>query len=91
MGLTNWANSPDGKILKSDVVIAKNYLTADELSDLGTIVNAYLDLAERRAKRRIPMPMEVWANRLDIFLQADVRALSRMMTFAAMFTAFKSG
>jgi len=75
MGLTSWANSPDGKILKSDVIIAKNYLIADELSDLGAIVNAYLDLAERRAKRRIPMTMEDWANRLDIFLQADDREL----------------
>jgi len=75
MGLTSWANSPDGKILKSDVTIAKNYLTAEELADLGAIVNAYLDLAERRAKRRIPMIMEDWANRLDIFLQADDREL----------------
>ncbi|ACV61885.1 conserved hypothetical protein [Desulfofarcimen acetoxidans DSM 771] len=75
MGLTSWANSPDGKILKSDVTIAKNYLTAEELADLGAIVNAYLDLAERRAKRRIPMTMEDWANRLDIFLQADDREL----------------
>jgi hypothetical protein len=75
MGLTSWANSPDGKILKSDVVIAKNYLTVEELADLGAIVNAYLDLAERRAKRRIPMTMEDWANRLDIFLQADDREL----------------
>ena len=55
--------------------IAKNYLTAEELADLGAIVNAYLDLAERRAKRRIPMTMEDWANRLDIFLQADEREL----------------
>lgn len=75
MGLTSWTNSPDGKILKSDVVIAKNYLTSEELADLGAIVNAYLELAERRAKRRIPMTMEDWANRLDIFLQADDRKL----------------
>jgi len=75
MGLTSWANSPDGKILKSDVVVAKNYLTSEELAELGAIVNAYLELAERRAKRRIPMTMEDWANRLDIFLQADDREL----------------
>lgn len=73
MGLTNWSNSPDGKILKSDVTIAKNYLTEEELGELGRIVNAYLDLAENRANRRIPMAMEDWAKRLDIFLQADDR------------------
>jgi len=75
MGLTSWANSPDGKILKSDVTIAKNYLTEAELDELGRIVNAYLDLAESRAKRRIPMTMEDWAKRLDIFLQADDREI----------------
>lgn len=75
MGLTSWANSPDGKILKSDVTIAKNYLTASELDELGRIVNAYLELAESRAKRRIPMTMEDWAKRLDIFLQADDREI----------------
>lgn len=71
MGLTNWAKSPDGKILKSDVAVAKNYLTAEELKELGLIVNAFLDLAERRARRKIPMTMEDWAKRLDIFLNAD--------------------
>lgn len=75
MGLTTWAKAPDGKILKSDVVVAKNYLTASELEDLGRIVSAYLDLAEGRAKRRIPMTMEDWAKRLDIFLSADERQL----------------
>ena len=75
MGLTSWANSPDGRILKSDVTIAKNYLTESELDELGRIVNAYLDLAESRAKRRIPMTMEDWAKRLDIFLQADDREI----------------
>ncbi|GAB1432153.1 virulence RhuM family protein [Spirochaetota bacterium] len=73
MGLTTWANSPKGKILKSDVNIAKNYLTEAELDDLGRIVNAYLDLAESRAKRKIPMTMKDWAKRLDIFLSADER------------------
>ena len=73
MGLTTWAKAPKGKILKSDVNVAKNYLTEAELDDLGRIVNAYLDLAESRAKRRIPMTMEDWANRIDIFLSADER------------------
>ena len=75
MGLTTWAKAPGGKILKSDVVVAKNYLTEEELADLGRIVNAYLDLAESRAKRRVPMTMEDWAKRLDIFLSADEREL----------------
>jgi hypothetical protein len=75
MGLTNWANSPKGKIVKSDVSVAKNYLSESEMDDLGRIVNAYLDLAEGRAKRKIPMNMEDWANRLDIFLSADDREI----------------
>ncbi len=75
MGLTSWKNSPNGKILKSDVTIAKNYLTKDELDSLGRIVNAYLDLAENRAKRKIPMTMEDWAKRLDLFLQHDDREI----------------
>lgn len=73
MGLTTWENSPDGKIVKTDVSVAKNYLTETELESLGRIVNAYLDLAEDRAKRHIPMTMENWANRLDKFLEADER------------------
>ncbi len=73
MGLTTWSKAPVGKILKSDVVVGKNYLTESELADLGRIVNAYLDLAESRAKRRVPMTMEAWAARLDIFLSADDR------------------
>lgn len=73
MGLTTWAKAPNGKILKSDVVVAKNYLTEAEMEDLGLIVNAYLDLAESRANRRVPMTMEDWAKRLDIFLSADER------------------
>ncbi|MDR2169255.1 MAG: virulence RhuM family protein, partial [Planctomycetaceae bacterium] len=73
MGLTSWENCPDGKIVKTDVAIAKNYLTETELESLGRIVNAYLDLAEDRAKRHIPMTMEDWAKRLDKFLEADDR------------------
>ncbi|MEN9444991.1 MAG: hypothetical protein RIS47_1882 [Bacteroidota bacterium] len=75
MGLTSWRNSPEGKILKSDVSIVKNYLTKDELASLGRIVNAYLELAEIRAKRQIPMTMEDWAKRLDLFLQFDDREI----------------
>jgi hypothetical protein len=66
MGLTSWENSPNGKIMKSDVSVAKNYLTKAELESLGRIVNAYLELAEDRAKRKIPMSMEDWAKRLDL-------------------------
>jgi len=73
MGLVSWENSPDGKILKTDVVVAKNYLTEKELASLGRIVNAYLDLAEDRAQRQIPMTMDDWAKRLDVFLSADDR------------------
>lgn len=73
MGLTNWKNSPNGKILETDVVIAKNYLSKDELDSLERIVSAFLDLAEDRAKRGIPMTMEDWANRIDKFLLADDR------------------
>ena len=71
MGLTNWENSPSGRIVKSDVSIAKNYLTEAELQNLGLLVNAYLDLAERRAQSRTPMTMESWASHLDLILQAD--------------------
>lgn len=73
MGLTAWKNSPEGKVLKTDVSIAKNYLTKNEMESLGRIVNAYLDLAEERAKRKIPMTMQDWAKRLDLFLEYDDR------------------
>lgn len=69
MGLTSWERSPNGKIFKSDVSKAKNYLTKDELDSLGRIVNAFLDAAEDFAKRKIPMTMEDWAKRLDMFLE----------------------
>ena len=71
MGLTTWKNSPNGKILETDVVIAKNYLNTKELESLELIVSAFLDLAENRAKRHIPMTMEDWATRIDKFLLAD--------------------
>ena len=75
MGLTSWDNAPDGKILKTDVTIAKNYLSKDELDALSRIVNAFLELAESRAKRNIPMTMEDWALRLDAFLEFDDREI----------------
>lgn len=75
MGLTAWENSPNGRILKTDVAIAKNYLNKDELESLGRIVNAYLELAEERAQRKIPMTMEDWAKRLDMFLEFDEREI----------------
>ena len=84
MGLTSWKAAPDGKIMKSDVVVAKNYLTEDELHSLERIVSAYLDLAEDRARRHIPMTMKDWAKRLDIFLMADDRAI---LTDAGSITA----
>lgn len=73
MGLTSWKYSPDGKIMKSDVSIAKNYLSKEEMEDLGRIVSAFLDLAESRAKRKIPMTMQDWEERIDKFLLADDR------------------
>ena len=73
MGLTTWASAPDGKIVKSDVSIAKNYLREEEMRSLERIVSAYLDLAEDRAERHIPMTMEDWSKRLDLFLMAADR------------------
>ena len=73
MGLTTWEAAPDGKIVKSDVSIAKNYLSEQEMKSLERIVSAYLDLAEDRAERHIPMTMEDWSKRLDLFLMADDR------------------
>ena len=70
MGLTSWENAPDGKIVKPDVSIAKNYLKRVELEDMGKLVNSVLDLAERMANRHIPMTMEDWAKRIDIILEA---------------------
>ena len=75
MGLTTWAAAPDGKIVKSDVSIAKNYLNEQEMRSLERIVSAYLDLAEDRAERHIPMTMEDWSKRLDLFLMADDREI----------------
>lgn len=73
MGLTTWENSPTGKILKSDVSIAKNYLNKDEVDALGKIVNGYLDFAEDMAKRKIPMTMSDWASHLNDILKINRR------------------
>lgn len=73
MGLTTWENAPNGKIVKPDVSIAKNYLKESELEDMGRIVNSFLDLAEDMAKRHIPMTMEDWAKRIDKFLDITDR------------------
>lgn len=75
MGLTTWEAAPEGKIVKSDVSIAKNYLSEQEMKSLERIVSAYLDLAEDRAERHIPMTMEDWSKRLDLFLMADDREI----------------
>ena len=69
MGLTTWKNAPNGKIVKADVSIAKNYLSVDEMQELNEIVSMYLDYATRQARRHIPMTMEDWASKLDAFLQ----------------------
>ena len=75
MGLTTWENAPDGKIVKTDVSISKNYLKQMELEDMGRIVTAVLEFAESRAKRHIPMTMEDWAKRIDAYLSSDERPL----------------
>lgn len=75
MGLTSWEKAPRGKIVKTDVVVAKNYLNKEELESMGRIVGAFLDLAEDRARRHIPMTMEDWATRVDKFLDSDDRPI----------------
>jgi hypothetical protein len=84
MGLTTWENAPNGKIVKPDVSIAKNYLNELELEDMGRLVNSVLDMAERMAKRHIPMTMEDWAKRIDIILEAGGDAI---LTNAGSITA----
>ena len=69
MGLTSWKDSPNGKILKSDIHIAKNYLRKEEIDELNRIVNMYLDYAENQAKKQIPMKMKNWVEKLDAFLE----------------------
>ena len=73
MGLTSWKKSPNGKIMESDVIIAKNYLSEDEIKDLEGIVSAFLYFFENRARRHIPMTMEDWVNLIDKYLLLDNR------------------
>ena len=73
MGLTTWKNSPDGKIIKSDVSVAKNYLQKEEVQSLNLIITMYLDYAEDQAKRNIPMTMEDWSKKLNAFLKFNER------------------
>lgn len=75
MGLTTWENAPEGKIVKTDVGIARNYLKGNELEIMGRLVNAVLDMAEVMAKRHIPMTMEDWAKRIDMILKATDNAV----------------
>jgi hypothetical protein len=69
MGLTTWSDAPDGKIKKSDVIIAKNYLSGEEMSQLNRMVSAYLDYAEDMAARHIPLTMADWESRLNRFIE----------------------
>lgn len=75
MGLTTWENAPNGKIVKPDVSVAKNYLNEAELEDMGRLVNSVLDMAEHMAKRHIPMTMEDWSKRIDMILEAGDNAI----------------
>ncbi len=77
MGLTSWRNAPDGKIVKADVSIAKNYLSQEEMRELNEIVTMYLDYAARQARRHIPMTMADWASKLDAFLQFNGEEILR--------------
>lgn len=75
MGLTTWSAAPEGKIVRTDVTVAKNYLTEEELRHLDRLVTMYLDYAEEQAERHIPMTMQDWAKRLDGFLEFNGREL----------------
>ena len=75
MGLTTWADAPVGKIQRFDVVVAKNYLTDDEMAQLQRLVSAYLDVAESMALRKIPMTMQDWEKRLNRFIEATDRGV----------------
>lgn len=73
MGLTTWKDAPSGKIQKFDVAVAKNYLTEHEMAQLSRLVNAYLDVAEDMAQRKIPTTMQDWETRLNRFIEATDR------------------
>ena len=84
MGLQTWKDSPNGKIQRFDVVVAKNYLTEDELSAMAKIVNAYLDLAELRAEEHVPMTMEDWAEQFEGILRLSKKEI---LTHAGIISA----
>lgn len=69
MGLTTWKDAPDGKIIKSDVIVAKNYLSEHEMAQLNRMVSSYLDFAESMAVRKIPLTMQDWEKRLNSFIE----------------------
>ena len=71
MGLTTWTNSPDGKILKSDIIVAKNYLDKEEITELNNLVSMYLDYAERQVKLKKIISMKEWKGKLELFLQLN--------------------
>jgi hypothetical protein len=81
MGLTTWKNAPKGKILKSDVIIAKNYLEENEIGDLNLLVSAFLDLAEFQARRKQPMKMNDWLERANKFLESNSFAITSFIFF----------
>ena len=87
MGLTTWEKAPDGKIVKPDVSVAKNYLKENELEAMGRIVNSFLDIAEDMAKRHIPMTMEDWAKRIDKFLDITDRLKQNLKNTVSFKTA----
>lgn len=76
MGLTTWKSAPKGKIVRADVVVAKNYLSEDELRNMNELVTMYLDYAARQARRHIPMTMQDWAGKLDYFLKMNDEQVS---------------
>ena len=79
MGLTTWKDTPQGKIYPFDVVVARNYLSDNELTQLQRLVSAYLDMAEDMALRQIPMTMQDWEIRLNRFLDATDRAVYKTL------------
>jgi 3-isopropylmalate dehydratase small subunit len=91
MGLHTWTDAPHGKIQKFDVVVAKNYLAESEFAQLSRLVNAYLDVAEDMALRRIPMTMQDWETRLNRFLAATDRAAAKGACFAPQVAARPTG
>ncbi len=91
MGLTSWKNAPDGKIIKSDIKVAKNYLSEQHIKELNRIISAYLDLAENRAERQIPMNMADWITFLDRFLElSDYPILSNKGKVSALEAKLKA-